>query len=146
MNFKDFQLLIKGLILIISVFLVSTFYSSILTAYSAIVLTKTSSHIYNYFLNKDVSILKIYVFAVLVINLTTLILFILLGFGYLFFTDNLVNGFIYYLLLALSFPFIYIIFLLLRGANLNKHKIGNLLFYSLITCFLLPQLIERTIS
>ena len=99
MNFKDFQLLIKGLILIISVFLVSTFYSSILTAYSAIVLTKTSSHIYNYFLNKDVSILKIYVFAVLVINLTTLILFILLGFGYLFFTDNLVNGFIYYLLL-----------------------------------------------
>ena len=146
MNFKDFQLLIKDLILIISVFLVSTFYSSILTAYSAIVLTKTSSHLYNYFLNKDVSILKIYVFAVIVINLTTLILFIFLGFGYLYFTDNLANGFFYYLLLALSFPFIYLIFLLLRGANLNKHKIGNMLFYSLITCFLLPQLIERTIS
>ena len=132
--------------MIISVFLVSTFYSSILTAYSAIVLTKTSSHLYNYFLNKDVSILKIYVFAVLVINLTTLILFIFLGFGYLYFTDNLANGFFYYLLLALSFPFIYLIFLLLRGANLNKHKVGNILFYSLITCFLLPQLIERTIS
>ena len=146
MNLKDFQLLIKDLILIVSVFLVSTFYSSILTAYSAIVLTKTSSQLFNFFLNKDVSILKIYVLAVLVINLTALILFIFLGFGYVYFTDNLINGFIYYLLLALSFPFIYLIFLLLRGANLNKHKIGNLLFYSLITCFLLPQLIERTIS
>ena len=146
MNLKDFQLLIKDLILIVSVFLVSTFYSSILTAYSAIVLTKTSSQLFNFFLNKDVSILKIYVLAVLVINLTALILFIFVGFGYVYFTDNLINGFVYYLLLALSFPFIYLIFLLLRGANLNKHKIGNLLFYSLITCFLLPQLIERTIS
>jgi hypothetical protein len=146
MIFKNIQLLTKDSILIISVFLVSTFYSSILTAYSAIVMTKTSSQLFNFFLNKNQSILKIYILAVFVINLTSLLLFIFLGFSYLYFIQNYTNGFFYYLFLALSFPFIFLIFLLIRGASVNIHKISNLLFYALITCFLLPQLIERTIS
>ena len=146
MIFRNIQLLIKDSILIISVFLVSTFYSSILTAYSAIVMTKTSSQLFNFFRNKGESILKIYILAVFVINLTSLILFIFLGFSYLYFIQNYNNGYLYYIFLALSFPFIYLIFLLIRGASINIHKIGNLLFYALITCFLLPQLIERTIS
>jgi len=132
--------------LIISVFLVSFFYSSILTAYSAIVLTKTSSPLFKFFLNKDISILKVYILAVFIINLSSLLIFIFLGFGYLYFIGNYSKGLVYYSFLALSFPSIYIIFLLIRGARFNIHKIGNILFYVLISSLLLPQLIERTVN
>ena len=146
MIFKDIQLLIEDLILIISVFLVSAFYSSILTAYSAIVLTKTSSPLFKFFLNKDISILKVYILAVFIINLSSLILFIILGFGYLYLTQNYSNGFMYYFFLASSFPSIYMIFILIIRGRINIHKISNILFYVLISSLLLPQLIERTIS
>ena len=131
--------------MIFSAILASTFYSSVITTYSAIILTKKESSIFKFYVDKKTSMVKIYLIGVLSINLLTLLVFIILGLTYVHFVDSYINGLLFYVLVSISLPSILLIYLFITGSKINMHRVGNIGFYILITTVFLPFLIEQSI-
>lgn len=131
--------------MIFSAILASTFYSSVITTYSAIILTKKESPIFKFYVDKKTSMVKIYLIGVLSINLLTLLVFIILGLTYVYFVDSYINGLLFYVLVSISLPSIFLIYLFITGSKINMHRVGNIGFYILIATVFLPFLIEQSI-
>ena len=131
--------------MIFSVIIASAFYSSVITTYSAIILTKKESPIFKFYVGRKTSMVKIYLIAVLSINLLALLVFIILGLTYMYFVNNYINGLLFYVLVSISLPSIFLIYIFIAGSKINMHRIGNIGFYILISTVLLPFLLEQSI-
>tara|TARA_B110000438_G_C15556442_1_gene539245 strand:+ start:292 stop:675 length:384 start_codon:yes stop_codon:yes gene_type:complete len=124
---------------LISVIVLSVFYSSLLVCYSAIMAVNTKSHVYNYFKKKEVSITKVFIASIAILNLIALVIFSLLGFA-IETLSNINNFVVIYGIIAIS-PFgIYYIFSIIARIKTSKHFWLNLVLYAVFSILLLPVL------
>lgn len=125
----------------ISVIVLSVFYSSLLVCYFAIILVNTKSSLYRYVKKREVPITKVFIGSISILNLISLIIFSLLGFAIETFS-NLNNFFVIYVIIALS-PFgIYYIFSIISRMKTGMHFWLNLCLYAIFTIILLPVLVN----
>jgi|TARA_B110000438_G_scaffold296910_1_gene342358 hypothetical protein len=126
---------------LISVIVLSAFYSSLLVCYFAIVAVNTNSYVYSYLNKRDVSITKVFIWSIASLNLVSLIIFSLLGFA-IETLSNIDNFLIIYAVIAIS-PFgIFYIFSIIAKIKTGKHYWINLILYTIFTVILLPLFIN----
>mgnify|MGYP001173456450 CR=1 FL=1 len=133
--------------MLLSVIVLSTFYSSLVVIYLSILFTRSSSTILSYIQPRDLSPVRIFIGIILLVNLLTLFIFTLWSFlfKYLISFQGILSSSITYFLFVASLPSVLIITLAIRRVNINKHFLINSGIYLIFSGILLPIFLYQII-
>ena len=133
--------------MLLSVIVLSTFYSSLVVIYLSILFTRSSSTILSYIQPRDLSPVRIFIGIILLVNLLTLFIFTLWSFlfKYLISFQSVLSSSITYFLFVASLPSVLIITLAIRRVNINKHFLINSGIYLIFSGILLPIFLYQII-
>ena len=132
--------------LLFSALIISIFFSSVLAGYLAIILTKNSSYIFHMLMKRKISPVTFYLWSILIINISSLIILFIFGILYLFLNENFLNPTIIYFLITFLFNFLVIFLILIIKGNINKHIIHSVLFFAINSSVIYPLLLNRVIN
>ena len=97
-------------------------------------------------MKKKISPVTFYLWSVLIINISSLIILFIFGILYLYLNENFLNPTIIYFLITLLFNFLVIFLILIIKGNINKHIIHSVLFFAINRSVIYPLLLNRVIN
>ena len=130
----------------LSAIILSALFCSIMSAYMAIIMTNNSSSVYKIIQLKNYSPVKIYLWAIIILNLSSIIIFFIFGLIYINLIENFSNALILYLLITFSLALlIYFIVIMIKG-KLDYHLVTSVVLFTIIISGLYPILLNRVIN
>ena len=132
--------------MLLSALILSVLFTSIISGYFAIILTKNSSYIFKVIMNRNISPVAFYLWSVLIINTISMVILIIFGILYFYLNEKLLNHSIIYFLITSLFNLLVIFLVLLIKGKVNKHMIFSISFFSIICSIIYPLLLSRFIN
>ena len=130
----------------LSAIILSALFSSIMSAYMAIIMTNNSSSLFKLIQSRNYSPVKFYLYAIIILNFSSIIIIFIFGLIYINLIDHFENSLLLYILITFSIPFlIFLSFITIKG-KLNLHLIISVVLFTVMISGLYPILLNRVIS
>lgn len=97
-------------------------------------------------MKKKISPVTFYLWSVLIINTSSLIILFIFGILYLHLNENFLNPNIIYFLITFLFNILVIFLILIIKGNINKHFIYSVIFFTINSSVIYPLLLTRIIN
>ena len=130
----------------LSAIILSALFCSIMSAYMAIIMTNNSSSVYKIIQLKNYSPVKIYLWAIIILNLSSIIIFFIFGLIYINLIENFSNALILYLLITFSLALLIFFIIIMIKGKIDYHLITSVLLFIVIISGLYPILLNRVIN
>jgi len=117
-----------------------------MSAYMAIIMTNNSSSVYKIIQLKNYSPVKIYLWAIIILNLSSIIIFFIFGLIYINLIENFSNALILYLLITFSLALLIFFIVIMIKGKLDYHLVTSVLLFIVIISGLYPILLNRVIN
>jgi len=132
--------------LFLSAIILSALFCSIMSAYMAIIMTNNSSSVYKIIQLKNYSPVKIYLWAIIILNLSSIIIFFIFGLIYINLIENFSNALILYLLITFSLALLIFFIVIMIKGKLDYHLVTSVVLFTIIISGLYPILLNRVIN
>jgi len=132
--------------LFLSAIILSALFCSIMSAYMAIIMTNNSSSVYKIIQLKNYSPVKIYLWAIIILNLSSIIIFFIFGLIYINLIENFSNALILYLLITFSLALLIFFIVIMIKGKLDYHLVTSVVLFTIIISGLYPILLNRIIN
>ncbi len=130
----------------LSAIILSALFCSIMSAYMAIIMTNNSSSVYKIIQLKNYSPVKIYLWAIIILNLSSIIIFFIFGLIYINLIENFSNALILYLLITFSLALLIFFIVIMIKGKLDYHLVTSVVLFTIIISGLYPILLNRVIN
>ena len=97
-------------------------------------------------MKKKISPVTFYLWSVLIINISSLVILFIFGILYLYLNEKFLNSTIIYFLITFLFNLLVIFLILIIKGNINKHIIYSMLFFTINSSLIYPLLLNRVIN
>ena len=130
----------------LSAIILSALFCSIMSAYMAIIMTNNSSSVYKIIQSRNYSPVKIYLWAIIILNLSSIIIFFIFGLIYINLIENFSNALILYLLITFSLALLIFFIVIIIKGKLDYHLVTSVVLFTIIISGLYPILLNRVIN